>query len=172
MSSSFLIRNSYILTIQSTAISTIFSSGNWGGWTAWTACVGECTYSMGLKFRSRVCLDPTTDFNTNGCPGDYNQTVPCIPTWGSEDCPISKFYWEEDSFILTAVWTYVPTGPSLSLGCDKIGHHVPLLELPISCFRLDQIRLDQIRLDQIRLDQMIGLDQIRLDQIRLDQIRF
>ena len=64
----------------------------WGEWSPWTNCTyGECGFQMGTKFRNRTCMcNEMTAFGTPSCPTESNQTVPCNPDWGSDDCPLGK----------------------------------------------------------------------------------
>ena len=66
------------------------NSDSWSEWTSWTTCIGECSFSLGTKFRNRTCHNKTTEFGTDACPTENNQTVNCDPDWGSDDCPLGK----------------------------------------------------------------------------------
>ena len=62
----------------------------WNQWSSWSNCTyGECGFQMGTKTRNRTCLcDEFTSFGVESCPNDNNQTIPCDPSWGSDDCPL------------------------------------------------------------------------------------
>ncbi len=69
--------------------SPFFSAALWSTWDAYTPCIGECTFSLGNKTRTRTCLSNTTSFGAEGCPGNvYSQTVSCDHNWMSDDCTL------------------------------------------------------------------------------------